>query len=150
MKLLNDIVREMLETHKGGEKFFDNLDESLRNKAIIQELCDIVPWRIDTELIVSGTFGQFFHNYSPLFHPIIVRGGLRKDPTLNLEYMRDRISGIDCVFIDDSFFLGRTRDAIKKEVERLGGRLIQTYVIYDGSKIKDNSVSSLYRYYDNH
>lgn len=155
MSLVNDIVKQMLETHTGGEKFFDNLDASLQNSEVMEVFYKTLIdkyWRPDVELIVSGKFGMFFANYFEHLRPIVVRGGLRKNPTLNeeLEYLRGRIEGIDCVFIDDSFFLGRTRLAIKNEVERLGGRLIDTVVIYDGGKYKLDSVKSLYRYYDHH
>ena len=155
MSLVNDIVKQMLETHTGGEKFFDNLDERFRDADVLQEFYNNLVdkyWRPNVEFVVSGKFGMFFANHFSHLRPVLVRGGLRHCPSLNgeLEYLRERLSGIDCVFIDDSFFMGRTRFAIKIELERLGARLIDTVVIYDGGKAKCEGVNSLYRYYDHH
>lgn len=154
MSLINNIVKQMLETHIGGEKFFDNLDESFRDADVMQEFFDKIVekyWRADIEFVVSGKFGMFFSNHFPILNPIVVRGGLRRgNMDGELEYLRERVSGINIVFIDDSFYMGRTRHSIRKEVERLGAKFLKTVVIYDGSKTKDDSVNSLYRYYDNH
>lgn len=60
------------------------------------------------------------------------------------------LEGKRVVFLDDSFYLGRTRDAIRKELERNGASLVGTIVAYDGSKEKDSTVKSLYKYYDNY
>lgn len=154
MNILDNIVKQMLEEHKGGEKFFDNLDASVRDKDILSKFyLDFVSkyWAIDTEIIVSGKFGVFFANMFPHISPVVVRGGLRKG-TLEgeLEYLRGRLSGIKCVFVDDSFYAGRTRNAIRNELERIGAKLTKTIVIYDGSHFKDYTVESMYRYYDHH
>jgi hypothetical protein len=37
---------------------------------------------------------------------------------------------------------------IRDELQRQGGRLLHTYVIYDGSRERDPDVTALYRYYD--
>jgi hypothetical protein len=148
MKLLDEIVKEMLETHVGGEKFFDNLDASLQRKSIIEQLF----WKIpcNYQLIASGKFGVFLNNTLISHSIIVVPGGLRSGVPLDLSYIKGRIEGRRLYFIDDSFYLGRTRDAIKAEIERLGGILQGTCVIYDGSENKDPAVTSLFRYYDNY
>ena len=50
--------------------------------------------------------------------------------------------------LDDSYFSGKTWGMIRTELERHGGRLAHTYVIYDGSRQRDPEVTALYRYYD--
>jgi hypothetical protein len=144
VELLNKIVIDMLREHEGGEKFFDALDANLQNGDIVHELWRKVP---DCKAIVSGKFGRFFMNLYPGYDTIVVNGGLRKGPIDSLEYIKDSINGRNFIFIDDSFYLGRTRDKIKAEIEKWGGRLIGTYVIYDGSRVKDETVTSLFRYY---
>ncbi len=54
----------------------------------------------------------------------------------------------DFVLLDDSFYSGKTRGLIRDELERQGGRLVHTYVIYDGCRGRDPEVTGLYRYYD--
>ncbi len=149
MNLLNTIVKECLEQHEGGEKFFDNLDKSIQETSIIYDLYNLIEEDKRNNIIVSGKFGVFFTN---LFHShpniILVNGSLRKNNKINdLEYLSNKIKDKNYIFIDDSFYSGKTRNSIKKEIERLDGNLINTYVVYDGSKEKDDTVISLYRYY---
>lgn len=147
----------MLEEYEGGEQFFDNLDANIQHETIIYRLLDLIPAK-HRNIIVSGKFGRFFSNwynseidYGVTLDKIIaVEGGLRKGIKLNLDYMSNFIRGKEFIFIDDSFYSGKTRDAVKSEIERHSGKLANTYVVYDGSKEKDGTVHSLYRYYDNH
>lgn len=151
MNELDLVVKKMLEQHKGGEKFFDHLDLAVQSQPIVDELLELIQ---EKNIIVSGKFGVFFSNYikdqGRGLNLILVSGGLRKDTTIeDLEYMKTDIRRRDFVFVDDSFYSGKTRDVVKHEIERNGGTLKTTYVIYDGSRVKDTSVKSLYRYYDN-
>lgn len=157
MKLLNRIILDCIKEHEGGEKFFDRLDEIIRNeKLIVSRLMSLVNDDLlyNDGIVVSGKFGVAFSNYyNNCFcvtkELIIVEGGLRKGNKINdLSYL-DMVCK-NYIFIDDSFYSGRTRNVIKDEIERNGGSLIKTYVVYDGSKTKDSDVKSLYRYYDNY
>jgi hypothetical protein len=148
MMSLDEIVKEMLETHVGGEKFFDNLDANIQRTTIIEKLFWKIPY--NANIIASGNFGMVFNNVVACKRCLLVPGSLRKGRLLDLSYLGNYIENMSFTFIDDSFYSGKTRDVIKAEVERLGGKLIHTYAIYDGSKEKDPNVSSLYRYYDNH
>lgn len=154
-EVLNDIVENMLREHIGGEKFFDHLDEHVRKeKVIIDELLEILPLH-NYNIIVSGGFGLFFYNYFVNQRRIlkddniiVVNGSLRKNkPIIDLTYLKEFINDKEFIFVDDSFYSGKTRNVVKAEIERLGGKLINTYVVYDGSKQKDLTVKSLYRYY---
>ena len=81
----------------------------------------------------------------------LVPGGLRHDPSkINLEPFADQIDGKHFMFIDDSYFSGKTVAVVKEEIERLGGNFLGTLVVYDGAKEKNVNVWSLYRYYDHH
>lgn len=159
IELINNIVKEMLEKHVGGERFFDNLDDKLRNSNIIEHMLTNILIAYDKDMfdaiVMSGKFGVFFNNYFDFSirdvidcDRVVVRGGLRHEfMDGELEYLKDVIAGKRFIFVDDSFFSGHTRNSIKKEIERLGGSLSQTYVAYDGSKERDSTVRSLYRYY---
>jgi len=78
---------------------------------------------------------------------LLLEGGLRYSKKINLKHIAHNIKKKDFIFIDDSYYLGRTRNVIRAEIKRLRGSLEHTYVIYDGSKIKDKEVTSLYRYH---
>lgn len=151
---LDKIVKEMLEQHIGGEIFFDHLDQAIQTEPIIKQLYDmVIKDHNDIKIIVSGKFGNFFSNWYATNYKtqemiIVVNGGLRKKvPIDNLNYLKQYISNQDYIFLDDSYYSGKTQRAVKDEIERLGGRLVNTFVIYDGSKIQDENVKSLYRYH---
>ena len=152
---MESIVNTCLKQHEGGEKFFDAIDEKLRNDNLlmIMMIAKIVENEKFDYLIVSERFGYAFkefceknidNNFSN--NIITVNGGLRRgNITTNLNI---DINNKNLVFIDDSFYAGRTRNKIKDYINQNGGNLISTYVFYDGSKEKDENLYSFYRYYD--
>lgn len=159
VKEMVSIVNECLIQHEGGEKFFDAIDEKLRDdKVLINMMINKIKTNEEFDyVIVSGKFGNVFIEYCNNYldedfskRIIVVNGGLRKGYDVmpfwnNFDMKKKKI-----IFIDDSFYLGRTRDKIKNAIEDNNGELICTYVFYDGSKVKDDKVHSFYRYYDFH
>lgn len=155
MKQINEldkVVRDMLETHQGGEIFFNHLDEAIRNNLpIIDSLMNLIPFIKDKNIIVSGNFGRFFVSYLNLIGLkvktlICVQGGLRLGNEV-IFYDIDMVKNKDFIFIDDSFYSGKTRNAIEKELNKYNSKINMTYVAYDGSINFDKKVISLYRYY---
>ena len=155
---INYLVEECLKQHEGGEKFFDAIDEKLRNDNLLltMMLGRILEKEKFDYIIVSGKFGVVFKNFctkhfdEELAKNIIVINGSLRNEDITVEFPEEyNINNKSLVFIDDSFFLGRTRDKIKNSIENKGGNLLYTYVFYDGSKIKDSTVYSFYRYFDN-
>lgn len=143
----------MLEQHKGGEEFFNHLDIAIQQYPIVyQLLIKLNTFRnkehmYSPRIIASGKFGRFFRNYFKL-PDIVVNGDLRKGKTIDdLSYMKEMIKDQDFIFIDDSFYSGKTRMAINNELSKYNGKIIQTFVVYDGSIEKDDTVQSLYRYH---
>lgn len=158
---INNVIKEILKQHKGGEIFFDHLDKAVQDINIVDQLLTLASDEKTEGLIVSGGFGKFLvgyliREYNIDFPIICFNGGLRKGsypvPVVighKKHLTLEDIKGMNLDFIDDSFYKGRTRGAVKKVVENNGAKLINTYVVYDGSKVKDSNVFSLYRYYDN-
>lgn len=145
-------VNELLEKYIGGQVFFTELDKAVKfDVDILEDLIDAVHNKWGTEnliLIASGEIGLAFHNFG-LPVDIIVPGGLRFDPSeINLAPYKQSIVGKDVVFVDDSYFSGKTLAVVHEEIQRLGGHMIGAYVAYDGSRDRDPTVFSLYRYYD--
>lgn len=146
-------VNELLEQYIGGQIFFTELDKAVKfDKEVLDALIVEVYNHTDltTFTIASGEIGLAMHNLQVEID-YLVPGGLRHDPTkINLEPFADDIKGRRFVFVDDSYFSGKTAMVVKEEVERLGGIFVGSVVAYDGSKAKDENVWSLYRYYDYH
>lgn len=151
MNLTTRIVL-LLKKHKGGEKFFGALDEMVRNDIdILEDFRNTIPPEHDQGLILSGQFGQVFYqtykNQLPFRELILVNGGIRTGKMVVLG-----VSELTCesyVFADDSFYSGKTRDGIEQALKDINpqAKITGTYVIYDGSRIKHDSVYSMFRYY---
>lgn len=145
-------VNALLEQYIGGQIFFTELDKAVKfNKEILTELVEKVEKEYrGAYTIASGEIGLAMHNLGVEIG-FLVPGGLRFDPSkINLEPFADRIKGEPFVFVDDSYFSGKTAMVVKEEIERLGGVWLGSVVAYDGSKTKDSTVQSLYRYYDHY
>lgn len=153
MKKLDKIVKDLLETHVGGEIFFNHLDEVIRSEpTILDELIQLIPSDEKYNYVVSGQFGLVFANY---YHNTYYRnryiltlpGNLRhtKKP-IDLSWLK--LQDDSFIFIDDSFYLGRTRHIIDITLQTFFQTKIEsTYVVYDGSKQYDPTVHSLYRFH---
>lgn len=143
-------VNRLLEQYQGGQIFFTELDKSVKfDEEILFQLTEAVRKKYDGNVrtIASGEIALAMHNFGVTID-FIVPGGLRFDPSkINLEPFG--IKG-KFVFIDDSYFSGRTYQVVKEEIKRLGGQMLGAYVAYDGSKHKEENIDSLYRYYDHH
>lgn len=150
MNKVYDIVNKLLEEYIGGEIFFDELDAAVKfNQEILWELFTTVKQKFPNHVtIASGEIALACHN---LRMPIdfIVKGGLRHNPN-DINLAPFNIEGLKFIFIDDSYFSGKTYKVVKKEIEKNGGVCDCAFVVYDGSEEKDENIHSLYRYYDYH
>jgi predicted DNA-binding ribbon-helix-helix protein len=156
---LESIVNKCLIQHEGGEKFFDALDEMMRNDTLLITMLigKVLENPKFDYIIVSGNFGKLFKEHCYQHMPkifsekvIVVPGGLRNGTKVTPFWNDISVENKEFLFLDDSYYLGRTRNVIKKEILEHGGELISTYVFYDGSKIKEDDVYSFYRYFDHH
>ena len=154
-KTIDRIVRELLEKHTGGVRFFDALDAAWRTRPSCAHVVDyFVNLAADLDVdgyVSTGRFGMYLHNsYGSLFsNLILVTGGLRTGAPMDpLDYLRDDIHDRVFCLLDDSLYSGRTRSLISAELQRHGGALSHTMVIYDGGRDWSPFVTSLYRYYD--
>ena len=151
--MLDDIVEDLIKEHDGGENFFEALDDSIRDKEYIDQLYDMFLKDCEEEnadpsyyaIVVSGKFGIYFQKEYPGLNAILVNGGLRHDDIMDLTPFADDINGRVFVFLDDSFYNGRTAKKIGLGLIDHGGRLERVYVVYNGSK--NRNIRSLYSYY---
>lgn len=153
MSKMFEKVNELLEKYIGGQIFFSELDRAVKFDAdlLLDLICEVkTTFGDDVLTIASGEIGLAMHNMGiPV--DFLVPGGLRHDPSkINLAPFESSISGKRIVFIDDSYFSGKTVLVVREEISRLGGIFLGTYVAYDGAKHKECDVHALYRYYDHH
>ena len=146
-------VNALLEQYVGGQIFFTELDKAVKfDREILTELIVKANELTDNKAftIASGEIGLAMHNLGIMID-YLVPGGLRHDPSkINLTPFKEHIKGKEFLFIDDSYFSGKTVTVVKEEIEKLGGHFLGTIVAYDGSRYKDDKVWSLYRYYDHY
>lgn len=147
-------VNKLLEEYIGGQIFFTELDKAVKfDKDILEQLLTYVrqqTFMLNAKTIASGEIGLALHNFG-LDVDLLVPGGLRHDPSkINLEPFKHIINDRNIIFIDDSYFSGRTATVIEEEISRCGGNLTHIFVAYDGSRERNEKVYSLYRYYDHY
>jgi hypothetical protein len=162
MVTLNEKIGNILKRHPEGKEFFDALDYTIRSdRNILQEFVDFV-WKIvfagqdiraEYNLILSGRFGNalatnfgsnIFWNFSRV---VLTNGNLRNGelPVIYLSEINDK----PFVFLDDSFYSGKTRDVLEKALQEINpnSKIIKTIVVYDGSLEPRENVYSMYRYH---
>ena len=146
---LNEKIGVILKQHKEGEEFFNALDFII--KGDISILGDFLSFFMndagkrlnleETGLIVSGGFGNaimtmYGDRLTENFGEVIVtNGGIR-------------LGNEAAIFIDDSYYLGRTKAGISVALRKIrpDASLYETYVIYDGSMGRADKIKSMYRY----
>ena len=153
--MLNDIIDKCLQKYEGGESFFDALDYEIRNnEALIELLINLIKDEKYDYIVVSGHFGSVFKTYckntNKLDYTSIIKvnGGLRIGKELEDFYNHYDIKNKNIVFLDDTYYSGTTKNKIVNSLLDNNANYIGTYVIYDGSKLKSDDVTSMYRYYD--
>lgn len=146
-------VEKCLKTHVGGESYFTELDAEIKADKDLMKiyLHHIVIETKTTNFVMSGEIGKY---YADLFSTgdinlFLLPGGLRHGK--EIPYDIGRIyEGMEFVFVDDSYYSGKTLNAVKKYMESTGAKIIANYVFYDGSRENKDNVRSIYRYYDHH
>lgn len=157
---LNEKIGIILKQHKEGEEFFNALDFII--KGDISILGDFLSFfmndagkRLNLEeagLIVSGGFGNaimtmYGDRLTKNFGEVIVtNGGIRLGNEAAI--FKDRLFCKNWIFIDDSYYLGRTKAGISVALRKVrpDASIFETYVIYDGSMGRVDKVKSMYRY----
>lgn len=145
---ITNIVDSVLLKYKEGQLFFSNLDFSFRNKKVMDILLSSIPDKY--KIVSSGSFGKKLSKIYPHKVDLLMPGNLRHMNKYDLSAQRKQIKNRDYIFLDDSYYSGRTVNVVRHAIEEQKGNLIKTYVLYDGKKTKDKDVEYFYRYFDNH
>lgn len=148
-----DIVSINLRKYLGGEIYFDNLDEQIKNNPSL--ICTYLEYIVRKEgnnnIIVSGEIGNKLIEYqkdgklSKHINLFVLPGGLRKGILLKNTI---NIQNNKFIFFDDSYYSGKTLQTIINHLKKYNATIEVSYVVYDGSKHNIHNTHSLYRYYD--
>jgi hypothetical protein len=122
------------EFSEGGRSYYDLLDEKLRVPEVFQALHKAAQTRFPhAVMITSGRFGHDFSNWARASkfesHVIVLPGSLRYNPACKIEPWR-LMGRRFAVFIDDTLYAGRTRDAVEAALRRAGRPLDGSFVAY--------------------
>lgn len=159
--MMKPIVSECLTKHIGGENYFNELDGMIKNNEtlLVLYLLYAVQDSGVYNIILSGEIGlkymqlQLQNKIPDYINLMVVNGGLRKGKEITggiasrCEIIPKDLSGIEVIFIDDSFYSGKTCNKIEEFLNSRYTCLNKTYVFYDGCREKNDNVISLYRYY---
>ena len=157
---IKNFVNICLDKYSGGESYFTELDRLIKNDSEL--LIDFIETTIKESgiknVVISGEIGRIYYQLKQnrrLKQDImlcILPGGLRFEhqEDFSPEYCEIEAEGKDFIFIDDSYYSGKTVRVVQKWMKDHGGKVVKSYVFYDGSYEKRDDVVSLYRYWDHH
>ena len=156
---MNTIVNDVSKLYEGGESYFDMLDDRIKeDERLIVDTVDYIVNKYNMNVVATGKLGmklvelKIKHKFKEKFNIVVYNGGIRKgyDAIIVGMYNDDNGSEERCgnIFIDDSFYSGKTMLGVNKAARRKGYDFDEIFVFYDGSKLKLKNVHSLYRYYN--
>lgn len=155
---MSQIVQKCIDSHGGGEEYFNELDDLIKNdEDFLMSYLIHISQSCVKNIIVSGGIGykiaSLKHKYNWFldgYNIEYVNGSLRKGlPIQYSNWKLDSYKNQPFIFVDDSYYSGKTLRIVKTYIEEvLGGYLHSSYVFYDGSEDNLDDVKSLYRYYD--
>lgn len=160
---MKKIVRDCMSRYEGGESYFNELDSLVKSntKLMIEYIKNIVKKEKCYDVILSGEIGEAYGKIYDQMEQLqvnthgirihLIPGGLRNGTDIS-RLLDHTLNGKQAIFLDDSFYSGKTFRAVYKFAINNMCRIKAAYVFYDGSKEKDTliNVHSLYRYYDYH
>ena len=159
--MMNPIVKKCLDKYGGGESYFTEIDAMIKSNPVL--MSEYIQYITEKEniynVILSGEIGlkyfamQLKEQIPGDISLFLLPGGLRLNPSKLFEVGNNVLkvqtgSSTKYIFLDDSYYSGKTLNAVSTFVKKGRGVIEKSYVFYYGSPVKTN-VQSLYRYYDN-
>jgi len=168
---MTKIAQDELSKTPGGTEYFDKIDAALKlpqNLDVIKTIFQQIQKEQGTNfnLILTGGFGEWIH--SLIKKGVLkvpgnlvtscgsIRGGndklgkTTKGKDVDIIHKKDDIDNQQFIMFDDSYYSGSTKKVLEDYLKKFGSEISKTYVLYDGSDVKDPNRISLYRYYDHH
>jgi len=166
---IDKIVKSISKTTQGGNTFFDQIDLSIKNPKNLDLTLDLFKkiyedFGLAYNLVVSGGFGDLvmwlLKNKQIICNGSIIQASgsltshftdmnkIKKAKEVRIEKSIGDIENKDFIFVDDSYYSGTTGVTLNNYLNRVGSKIIKTYVIYDGNDRKSSDRIALYSYYD--
>lgn len=153
---IDQIVKQLLKKYHGGRVFFDALDESIKSVMNEDLIIQLVKGNSNEWIVTSGEFGRRLYRMWKdgkfKCKGVLVFNG--KIATFDIGVTNYSPTNFDIkdkefIYVDDSYFSGKTVNRISEFLTKYGSKIKHVSVIYDGSKEKKSFVKSFFRYYDN-
>lgn len=160
---MKSYVDYTLGKYKGGEEYFDIIDKIIKDPNNLDIIKDVFKeikqdFGDNFNIILTGGFGdrvKYLIDKKILSVPgnIVQISGALRDKYKNkvdVIYKKHHIDNQDFILFDDSFYSGSTKRKIDDYLKGFNSKIIQTYVVYDGSREKQKGLKHIYRYRDHH
>lgn len=151
---LENIVDELLKTHKGGREFFNALDDSIKSITNQDMTLALLRGCSNEWVASSGEFGDKIYELwkSGKFRCkglVVFNGKMLTNKTGISGWYPENfdLENKEFVYVDDSLFSGSTSKKIDDFLRERNSKIKSISVIYDGSKEKNKMVKSFFRYY---
>ena len=150
---INSIVKEVEKEFKGGRMFFTVLDEAIKDVSNEDMIIQLLKGKEKEWVASSGGFGrrvlQLYEEGKIKCRGVVVFNGKMTTYDMGVyKYFPEfNLSNKKFVYVDDSYFSGKTAEKINNYLSLRKSRISTIEVIYDGSKDRKNNVKSFFRYY---
>jgi len=148
------VVDSIMRVTPGGEAFFDALDEYIRTCATKHVFNELLLPCADKLLVMSGKFGRGLAERIDRgeydFKYILFNGGIRSGAEPEIARSTELHGLHNAVFVDDTIYGGRTYTVIKGHLSKMDIEVGGARVVYDGSPVQRNFVTSVFRFYDHY
>lgn len=141
---INETIKNIMNSTLQGETFNAENDISKKYQDIALALYSLIEEILGiymANVIVTGKFGRFFHNWIQCFGFDYDTDYLIEDGE-SLEIFKETIEGRDYVIVHDT--VPENHKFIKDHLNSLGGIYKGTYVIYNQHKGDPQEIYSLY------
>ena len=152
---ISNIVKDLLSKYKGGRRFFDALDDSIKSIYNEDMIISLLKGNSNEWIASSGEFGDKVYKLwkedkIKCLGMVVFNGKMNHLKIgINSWYPNDfDISNKKFIYVDDSYFSGNTAKKINNFLSERNSKIKSIFVIYDGSKNRSKMVKSFFRYYN--
>jgi hypothetical protein len=141
---INETIKSIMNSTLHGETFNAENDISKKYNDIALALYGLIEEILGiymANVIVTGKFGRFFHNWIQCFGFDYDTDYLIEDGE-SLEIFKEKIEGHDYVIVHDT--VPENHESIKNHLNSLGGIYKGTFVIYNQQEGQPQEIYSLY------
>lgn len=151
---LDKIVSELLKKYERGPQFFEALDSKIKDISNEDMILYLVSGCKDKWVCSSGEFGQRLKSLLKdgkfKCKGFVTFSGKMTSRGKDVEWWEPEnfdFNNKEFVYVDDSYFSGKTANKIDDFLSERNSKISEIYVVYDGSMHRKDNVHSFFRYY---